>query len=136
MILTRRAATAGLAAGLILLALAATASRAEAPAPTVMHSGVFTWESLAPQPTKVGAVRRVFDTPTPTLSELEMHITTLKPGEALSFAELTAFLTDKIAAYKLPEFLELLEMLPRTPTGKAQKGPLRDIVLERMRARL
>jgi quercetin dioxygenase-like cupin family protein len=47
-----------------------------------MHSGVFSWESLAPQSTKVGAVRRVFDTPTPTLSELEMHITTLKPGEA------------------------------------------------------
>jgi len=82
MILTRRAATAALAAGLTLLALAATATRAEAPAPPVMHSGVFTWESLAPQATKVGAVRRVFDTPTPTLSELEMHITTLRPGEA------------------------------------------------------
>jgi quercetin dioxygenase-like cupin family protein len=78
----RRVATAALAAGLIMLALAATASRAEAPASPVMHSGVFPWESLAPQPTKVGAVRRVFDSPTPTLSELEMHITTLKPGEA------------------------------------------------------
>ncbi len=81
MTLTRRAATAALAAGLLPLALVATASRAEAPA-AVMHSGVFTWESLAPQPTKVGAVRRVFDTPTPTLNQLEMHITTLKPGEA------------------------------------------------------
>jgi quercetin dioxygenase-like cupin family protein len=77
-----RIGTAALLAGLIMLALAATASRAEAPAPTVMHSGVFSWESLAPQSTKVGAVRRVFDTPTPTLSELEMHITTLRPGEA------------------------------------------------------
>ena len=82
MTITRRVAAAALAAGLILLALAATASRAEAPAPTLMHSGVFPWESLAPQPTKVGAVRRVFDSPTPTLNELEMHITTLKPGEA------------------------------------------------------
>ncbi len=81
MTLTRRAATAALAAGLLPVALVATASRAEAPA-AVMHSGVFTWESLAPQPTKVGAVRRVFDTPTPTLNQLEMHITTLKPGEA------------------------------------------------------
>jgi acyl-CoA synthetase (AMP-forming)/AMP-acid ligase II len=59
----------------------------------------------------------------------------LKPGETLSFAELTAFLRDKIATYKLPEFLEVLDALPRTPTGKAQKGPLRDLVLERMRAR-
>jgi quercetin dioxygenase-like cupin family protein len=77
-----RVGTAALLTGLIMLALAATASRAEAPAPTVMHSGVFPWESFAPQSTKVGAVRRVFDTPTPTLSELEMHITTLRPGEA------------------------------------------------------
>jgi quercetin dioxygenase-like cupin family protein len=82
MTLTRRVATAGLAAGLLLIVFAATASRAEAPAAAVMHSGVFPWESLAATATKVGAVRRVFDTPTPTLDELEMHITTLKPGEA------------------------------------------------------
>jgi acyl-coenzyme A synthetase/AMP-(fatty) acid ligase len=43
-----------------------------------------------------------------------------------------AFLTDKIATYKLPEFLHLLDALPRTPTGKVQKGPLRDIVLKGM----
>ena len=58
-----------------------------------------------------------------------------RPGETLSFAELNAFLRDKIATYKLPEYLELLDALPRTPTGKAQKGPLRDIVLERLRSR-
>ena len=80
--ITRRITTAALAAGFIALVLAATAGRAEAPAPGVMHSGVFSWDSLAPQATKVGAVRRVFDTPTPTLSELEMHITTLKAGES------------------------------------------------------
>ena len=56
-----------------------------------------------------------------------------RPGESLSFEELTAFLKDKIATYKLPEFLQLLDALPRTPTGKVQKRPLRDIVLERMR---
>jgi acyl-CoA synthetase (AMP-forming)/AMP-acid ligase II len=74
--------------------------------------------------------------PDPLLGERVCAAIVPKPGEALSFAEMTVFLTDKIAAYKLPEFLELLEMLPRTPTGKAQKGPLRDIVLGRMRARL
>jgi XRE family transcriptional regulator, regulator of sulfur utilization len=80
--ITRRIAAATAAAGLILVALAVTATRAEAPAPAVMHSGVFSWESLAAQPTKVGAVRRVFDNPTTTLNQLEVHITTLKPGEA------------------------------------------------------
>jgi acyl-coenzyme A synthetase/AMP-(fatty) acid ligase len=42
-------------------------------------------------------------------------------------------LRNKIATYKLPEFLRLLDALPRTPTGKVQKGPLRDIVPEEMR---
>jgi acyl-CoA synthetase (AMP-forming)/AMP-acid ligase II len=73
--------------------------------------------------------------PDPRLGERVCAAIVLQPGETLSFAELTAFLRDKIATYKLPEFLELLDVLPRTPTGKAQKGPLRDIVLERMRAR-
>ncbi len=73
--------------------------------------------------------------PDPRLGERVCAAIVLKPGEALSFAELTLFLTDKIATYKLPEFMEVLDALPRTPTGKAQKGPLRDIVLERMRGR-
>ena len=54
-----------------------------------------------------------------------------RPGEYLSLEKLIAFLEDKIARYKLPEFLRLLEALPRTPTGKVQKGLLRDIVCER-----
>ena len=58
----------------------------------------------------------------------------VRPGENLSFEELSAFLRDKIATYKLPEFVQLLDTLPRTPTGKVQKGPLREVVLERMRA--
>ena len=74
--------------------------------------------------------------PDPLLGERVCAAIVLKPGEALSLAELTFFLKDKIAAYKLPEFLEVLDALPRTPTGTVQKGPLRDIVLERMRSRL
>jgi acyl-CoA synthetase (AMP-forming)/AMP-acid ligase II len=73
--------------------------------------------------------------PDPRLGERVCAAIVLKPGETLSFAELTAFLRDKIATYKLPEFLEVLDALPRTPTGKAQKGPLRDLILERMRVR-
>ena len=73
--------------------------------------------------------------PDPRLGERVCAAIVLKPGESLSFAELTEFLKDKIATYKLPEYLEVLDALPRTPTGKAQKGPLRDLVLERMRSR-
>jgi acyl-CoA synthetase (AMP-forming)/AMP-acid ligase II len=53
-------------------------------------------------------------------------------GERVTLDELVLFHRDKIATYKLPEFLHLLEALPRTPTGKVQKGPLRDIVLKGM----
>ena len=74
--------------------------------------------------------------PDPLLGERVCAAIVLEPGETLSFAELTLFLKDKIATYKLPEFLEVLEALPRTPTGTVQKRPLRDIVLERMRSRL
>ncbi|HZI33966.1 MAG TPA: cupin domain-containing protein [Candidatus Binatia bacterium] len=49
---------------------------------TVMHSCVFNWSQLKAKPTKTGEYRSVFDTPTPTLAELECHITTLNPGEA------------------------------------------------------
>jgi acyl-CoA synthetase (AMP-forming)/AMP-acid ligase II len=71
--------------------------------------------------------------PDPRLGERVCACIVPRPGQSLSFEELTAFLKDKIATYKLPEFLRLLDALPRTPTGKVQKGPLRDIVLERMR---
>jgi acyl-CoA synthetase (AMP-forming)/AMP-acid ligase II len=73
--------------------------------------------------------------PDPLLGERVCAAIVLKPGEALSFAELTRFLTGSIASDKLPEFLELLDALPRTPAGEAQKDLLRDIVLERMRSR-
>jgi acyl-CoA synthetase (AMP-forming)/AMP-acid ligase II len=71
--------------------------------------------------------------PDPRLGERVCACVVPRPGESLSFEELTAFLKDKIATYKLPEFLRLLDALPRTPTGKVQKGPLRNIVLDRMR---
>jgi uncharacterized cupin superfamily protein len=47
----------------------------------VQHSTVFDWNTLVAKPNNVGAVRSVFRGPTATLEELEMHITTLNPGE-------------------------------------------------------
>ena len=52
-----------------------------------------------------------------------------RAGETLDFAEIVGFLRDKIATYKLPERVEILQELPRTPTGKVQKTVLRDRVL-------
>lgn len=47
-----------------------------------LTSAAFDWEKLTAKPTKVGAVRKVCQGPTPTLDELEIHITTLNPGES------------------------------------------------------
>ena len=48
---------------------------------TVMDSTVFDWNALKAVPNKTGSVRRVVQRPTATLDELEIHITTLMPGE-------------------------------------------------------
>lgn len=55
-----------------------------------------------------------------------------RAGETLSFEEMVGFLRDKIATYKRLEFLQILDDLPRTPTGKVQEGPLQELVIKRM----
>ncbi len=47
----------------------------------VMGSTIFDWTAMKAEPNKTGSVRRVVQRPTATLDELEMHITTLRPGE-------------------------------------------------------
>lgn len=47
---------------------------------TVMQSSAFDWTAIEAKPTNVGFVRQFFRTPTATLDELELHVTTLNPG--------------------------------------------------------
>jgi len=58
---------------------AQTAAKSEVP-PT-MTSSVFDWNKMEAKSNKVSTVRKVFQAPTPTLDELECHITTLNPGQ-------------------------------------------------------
>ena len=75
--LTRREMAMALAgAGVALIGTAVVPARS-----AVQGSTVFDWNAMTAQPTKVGAVRRLCQVPTATLDELEMHITTLNPGE-------------------------------------------------------
>src|SRR4051812_153456 len=67
----------------------ATAATLANPPPTAasahnatLHSGVFDWAKLKVIPTKVGERRDVLNGSTVTLTNLESHITTVKPGEA------------------------------------------------------
>jgi len=61
----------------VTLALVAVADQTP-----VLHSAVFDWGAMVATPTDVGSMRSVYRGPTPTLDELEMHITTLNPGVA------------------------------------------------------
>jgi XRE family transcriptional regulator, regulator of sulfur utilization len=68
----------------LFAALAATAVMGDAlalaePAP-VMGSKVFDWNSLTDVPNEHGSTRTVCSTPTATLENLEIHVSTLKPG--------------------------------------------------------
>jgi XRE family transcriptional regulator, regulator of sulfur utilization len=49
---------------------------------SVIGESVYEWNSLKVQKTGVGETRTIVRGPTATLDELEMHATTLNPGEA------------------------------------------------------
>ena len=48
----------------------------------VQKSTVYPWSDADRKPNEWGAVRQVMRTPTPTLDELEIHISTLAPGKS------------------------------------------------------
>ncbi|MCD6153173.1 MAG: acyl--CoA ligase [Syntrophobacterales bacterium] len=58
----------------------------------------------------------------------------LKPGEkSLTLEEVQAFMEqEKVAKYKWPERIEIIEQLPRTPTGKVLKYVLRDEIAKKV----
>ena len=48
----------------------------------MLGSAVFDWNSVAAKPTESGSVRSFFKVRTPTLEQLEVHVTTLNPGKS------------------------------------------------------
>ena len=67
----------------LLVLVAATSSLATLAAQKrVQKSTVYEWSTADTKPNDWGAVRQVMRTPTPTLDELEIHISTLAPGKS------------------------------------------------------
>jgi len=60
---------------------AASALAQQKPAPEKLHSIAYDWNALTARTNDYGATRAVVRAPTPTLEELEMHITTLNAGQ-------------------------------------------------------
>lgn len=66
--------------------------------------------------------------PDARLGERACAYVVLRPGTSLSFAEMVAYLKEqKTAMQYIPERLEIVEDVPRTPSGKIQKFKLRDM---------
>jgi XRE family transcriptional regulator, regulator of sulfur utilization len=67
---------------LIVLVAAASSFATVAAQNRVQKSTVYDWTTADTRPNDWGAVRQVMRTPTPTLDELEIHISTLAPGKS------------------------------------------------------
>jgi acyl-CoA synthetase (AMP-forming)/AMP-acid ligase II len=75
----------------------------------------------------------VVGVPDPRLGERVCACLVPHEGATVTFEEIVAFLRPKISTYKLPEFVVIFGDLPRTPTGKIQKTPLRDLAMARLK---
>ena len=53
-------------------------------------------------------------------------VVVLKAGASLTVPDLHAFLSSRTAAFMVPRYIEFVAALPKTPTGKIQKFPLRE----------
>jgi 2,3-dihydroxybenzoate-AMP ligase len=69
----------------------------------------------------------------PVFGENACACVVLHPGTALTFEDLIAHLrAQQIAAFKLPERLEVMTSFPVSPVGKLLKRELRAIVAQRI----
>jgi acyl-CoA synthetase (AMP-forming)/AMP-acid ligase II len=67
----------------------------------------------------------VIGVPDERMGEVGKAYIVLRPGASLETAELTAWARERLANYKVPRFVEIVEALPRNASGKVRKGELR-----------
>jgi acyl-CoA synthetase (AMP-forming)/AMP-acid ligase II len=63
----------------------------------------------------------VIGIPHPELGEEVAAAVTLRPGRNSSEDELRQFVKDRLAAYKYPRYIRIVDALPKGPTGKILK---------------
>lgn len=69
----------------------------------------------------------VIGTPDSKWGEIVTAIVVLKPTHKLSIEEIQAFCREKLAGYKIPRIIEIIDQLPRNASGKVQKFKLREL---------
>jgi acyl-CoA synthetase (AMP-forming)/AMP-acid ligase II len=73
----------------------------------------------------------VFGLPDADWGERVCAAVELRPGAAFDAAAIIAFVKEQIAGYKAPRQVERVDALPRTASGKIQRGKLRQDALDR-----
>lgn len=56
-----------------------------------------------------------------------------KQGEEILYDEIKAFFKDKVARFKIPDHIELMDEFPSTPSGKTRKVELREIMARKVK---
>jgi fatty-acyl-CoA synthase len=56
----------------------------------------------------------------------------LREGASLSDQDLKEFCRGKIAHYKVPRYVEIVDEFPMTITGKVQKFKMREVAVEKL----
>ena len=81
------------------------------------------------RPAKIDAVIAVSH---PKWAERPLACVVLKPGLHATADEFKAFAQGRIAHYKVPQYVEFVDALPMTITGKVQKFVMRDKMIEEL----
>jgi long-chain acyl-CoA synthetase len=68
----------------------------------------------------------VVGVPDPYRGETVKAFVSLKPGTSVTPEEVVAFAKERMAAYKYPRSVEVVDELPKTTTGKILRRELRD----------
>ena len=75
---------------------------------------------------------QVIGVPDPRLSEVACACVVVEPGMAITDADLAAFCRGKMASFKIPRHLLVLDDYPMTSSGKVQKYLLRQMAAEQL----
>ena len=73
------------------------------------------------------AMSAVIGAPDPDEGEVPVAVVVTRPGKIVSAAELTDFLADRIAAYKIPARIHFQDHLPLTASGKIAHRELQEL---------
>ena len=75
---------------------------------------------------------QVIGVPDPRLSEVACACVVTEPGQSVTDADLAAFCRGKMASFKIPRHLMIVDDYPMTSSGKVQKYLLRQMATEQL----